>query len=220
MKLLASIAILLCLTSATLCAQDIPAEAKVVLDAPNSCRIGELVRLDASESTATNFKWLLIPDSVDFEVYDEGRRAVFSARAAGTFLFVISVTKNDTIDMIKHTIRVVGPPPTPVTDSLADWIPFWAWNYVLPKEECDAVALNFEVVSSRDDLKTPQDWIRVTAKMNRDTLGDRLEVWKPLLDKIGVALANKANNGTLETAADHAQVWLEIADGLRKCGEV
>lgn len=196
-----------------------PAEAaKVVLVAPSQARVGELVRLDVTQSVADSFKWLLVPQTVDFEVYAEGRKAVFSARTEGIYEFIVACAKGGTVDIVRHTVRVIGPPPMPQGDSLAQWIPFWNWSEMLPKEECDALAESFATIAERkDELKEPQDWLKATVEANRQTLGDRVEAWKPMLDKIGAALQKKAESGAFVTPEDYAKAWLEVAEGLKSC---
>jgi hypothetical protein len=224
MRKLASLALLLCLTTPFLApAQDpMPApeedgEAKIVLVAPDSARVGELVRFDVSASVADSFEWLLVPPSQDFEVYDAGRRAVFSARVAGEYRFIIACAKNGTVNVITHVVKVLGPPAQPATDSLAEWIPFWLWTYDLPRAEKTALAASFEEVAARiDELKTAEDWIKATAESNRKALGPSIDNWGPMLDKIGAALLKMAQDGRLMTPEQHQKVWLEIADGLRK----
>lgn len=221
MKTIASLALLFCLAVPTLApAQEDPVvEAKVVLIAPSQARVGELVRFDASDSVADSFKWLLVPQSCpDFEVYDAGRKAVFSARMEGEYVFIVAVAKEGTVDVVRHVIKVVGPPPMPVTDSLAEWIPFWNWAEMLPQDECKALAASFEEIAARqDELTKPEDWLRATAEANRAVLGDRLPAWKPMLDKIGTALRKRAESGALATPEEHAAAWLEVAKGLRNC---
>lgn len=219
MKSLASILLLL-LTSAAICAQEPQApqdEAKIVLSAPSSARVGELVRFDVSASVADCFKWLVTPPSQDFEVYAEGRKAVFSGRMPGEYVFVVAAAKDSTVDVIRHVIIVRGPPPHPTTDALDEWIPFWAFTLNLPSEDAKALSQSFEDVAARaDTLKDPEDWIRATAEANRAALGEKLPIWKPILDKIGEVLLKKAQNGELMTPEQHKTVWLEIVRGLRK----
>lgn len=215
----ASLAILFCLTMPTLApAQEAPpAEAKIVLVAPDSARVGELVRLDVSESSADSFKWILVPDSDDFLTYDAGARAVFSARAQGEYRFVIACAKDESVDVITHVVKIIGPPSEPTSNSLADWIPYWHWKNPLPESELRQMAVSFEKIAARTDLDTPGDWQAATAEANRAILGDRIEAWKPLLEKIGASLHNKAQAGDLTTPEQHAETWLEIAEGLRNC---
>ncbi len=219
---LASIALLFCLTVPLLApVQEVPAtaEAKVVLNAPSQARVGELVRLDAAESVADSFEWLLVPQTCpDFETYDAGRKAVFSARAEGEYVFIVAVAKGGTVDVVRHVLRVVGPPPMPQSESLAQWIPFWNWAEMLPKEECDLVASVFAgVAEQKATLTEGKDWLKATAEANRQALGSRLEAWKPMLDKIGAALQKKAETGALTTPEDYEKAWLEVAQGLKNC---
>jgi len=232
MKFLASIAILLCLTSATLLgAQDISndaqpakaaisasAEAKIVLSAPSIARIGELIRLDVSGSAADSFKWLLVPESVDWLVYEEGAKAVFSARAAGEYRFIVACAKEGTVDVVTHIVRILGPPATPEEGNFAQLLPFWMWDTPLPAAECEALAVSFETIAARaSELEEPADWIKATAEANRSILGDNLDAWAPILDKIGAELLRKAQTGALMSPEDHSRVWMEIAAGLRNC---
>jgi hypothetical protein len=192
-------------------------EAKIVLRAQSTARIGELVRLDVSESTADSFKWLLVPDSVtDFLTYDAGARACFSGRVEGEYRFIVACAKGSSVDVVTHVVRVLGPPATPQTDAFSEWIPFWNWNMDLPAEERDAMAASFEAIAARaDELKEPGDWIEATAAANRKVLGERVEAWKPMLDKIGAKLLEMAQTGALSSPEDHAKVWRDIAKGLR-----
>ena len=188
-----------------------------MLDAPDAATVGELVKLDASQSVADSYKWIILPESDDFLVYDGGARAVFSAREPGEYRFVLAVAKNGTVDVITHVVTVRGPPKPPTTNDLAAWVAFWTRTSRLPREEALALASSFESVASRvDTLKTPKEWIKATAEANREALGKNITRWVPLLDKIGAALKKMAETGLLETPEQHAKVWLKIAEGLRK----
>ena len=191
------------------------AEASVVLEAPSKARIGELIRFDASGSVANSFEWRLVPQTPDFEVYDGGAKACFSARAPGEYQFVLAVAYENTVDVRIFSITIVGPPEAPVSDSLAEWIPVWLWSAFLPEDECEALADSFETLANRADLQEPRDWSRATAEANRAALGDRIDAWKPILNKVGAALQKLAETGALTTPEDHRKVWLDIAAGLR-----
>jgi hypothetical protein len=192
------------------------AEAKIVLVAPSKARVGELVRFDVSDSVADSFEWLLVPSSPDFEVYDSGRKAVFSARVQGEYQFIVACAKGGTVDVITHVVVISGPPAMPTTDSLVEWIPFWMWVENLPREEALKVADNFEKIANRTDLNTPEEWIQATSEANQELLGDRIEAWKPILGKIGKALHKRAEEGKLATPEEHKAAWMEVAEGLRR----
>jgi len=232
-RYVASLAILLCLTTPFLAqsyppvdppsevvtaTSDDPAEAKVVLVAPTSARIGELVRLDVSGSVAATFEWRVTPGSVDFQVYDAGARAVFSARTAGEYQFIVACAKGDSVDIAVHVVTILGPPPMPQTDSLLDWVPYWNWPLDLPKAEIESMAASFEEVAARaDEFDDIGDFIKATAKVSRATLGDRVEAWKPILDKVGANLSEKAESGAMTSPEECRAEWLRVAEGLRNC---
>ena len=191
--------------------------AKVVIDAPTRGRVGELIRFDLTKSEADSIKWLLLPESVDFECYEDGRRAVFSARTPGEYMFIIAVANAGTVDVVTHTVKIEGPPPKPESTSLTEWVPYWLYPLQLDPAVAVKLAESFESVSDRiTALSTPKGIIEATAEANRAALGDELDAWKPLLKKIQATLANRARANTLTTPEQHKAVWLEIAEGLRK----
>ena len=198
------------------------AEAKIVLVAQSTARIGELVRLDVSESTADSFKWLLVPDSVtDFLTYNAGARAVFSGRMAGEHRFIVACSKDGTVDVVTHVVRVIGPPAQPTSDALTERLPYWNWTLNLPADECMMLADSFEGVAAMAfELDKPSDWIKATAEANRSVLGERIGAWAPMLDRIGAVLKKRAESGALSTPEEHRNMWLEIAAGLRAAADL
>jgi len=190
-------------------------QAKIILNAPEEARVGELVRFDVSESVADSFKWIMSPKTQDFLTFDEGAQAVFSARSEGRYRFTVACAKNGTVDVVTHTVTVEGPPPMPSTDSLVEWIPFWFWAENLQKEDATRLAASFEKIATQMPAK-PSDWIKRTAEANREALGESIDAWEPLLDKIGKALRKRAEQGNLSTPEQHKEAWLEVAEGLRR----
>ena len=190
--------------------------AQIVLNAPSTARVGELVRLDASESSADSFKWLLVPESVDFEVYAEGRKAVFSARSPGEYLFIVAVAKEGSVDVVTWLLRVIGPPDKPdPEDNITAHVVYWLWNLQVSDESKIALADNFDRIADMG-LGEPKEWIYETSRSNREVLATEYEVWKPFLQKIGAQLEQMATSGQLTTPEEHATVWRQIAEGLRK----
>lgn len=197
-------------------AQEPVPTAKIVLNAPSTARVGELVRLNASESTADSFKWVLVPESVDFEVYAEGKKAVFSARTAGTFQFVIAVAKNGTVDVIVHTVRIIGPPAQPedIRD-VASHIAFWLWDAQVSDEEKIALADAFDKVAE-DMPGEAQEWIYATKRAVEDALGDAKPRWDAFLKELGGYMQQLGEAGIMIEPEEHAQIWREIAQALRE----
>lgn len=188
-------------------------QAQLTIQAPDKAKIGELVKFDVSESVADSFKWTVKPTTDDFLTYDDGARAVFSARKAGTYQFIIACAKGGTVDVHVHILKVKGPPTEPTTDSLVEWIPYWGRD--MPTDEAQALAQSFRKVTEAN-LMAPEDWIKTTAQANKEALGGSIDDWKFVLDKIGQVLEKRAEDGSLSTPDDHKSLWLEIARGLER----
>lgn len=194
--------------------------AEVIIEAPVKGAVGELIRFDLSQSVADEIRWRLIPDCPDFESYDAGRKAVFSARAPGEYMFIVAAAKGGTVDVVTHVVTIVGPPKEPTTPDLSQWIPYWLYPLQLDKTEAVALAKGFEETASRiTPLSTPKGIIEATAEANRKALGASIGAWRPLLAKLQAAMKNRAATGELTTPAQHKEMWLEIAKGLYKYAE-
>ena len=202
--------------------------AKLIINAPIEAEIGELVRFDVSASCAKSFKWVLVPKSGDFEVYDGGKRAVFSARKRGEYLFIVACAYENTVDIVTHTIRVGNPIPKPgdypvVSKPEADapfsrWLPYWCSLTVRTEAETRKLADSFDGVAANiaaGVYTTPEEIIKATGEANRQALGDSLESWKMVLLSLQNEFKARADAGTLASPEQHADMWREVAAGLR-----
>jgi hypothetical protein len=202
--------------------------AKIVLKAPIEAEIGELVRFDVSASWAKSFKWVLVPESGDFEVYDGGKRAVFSGRKSGEYMFIVACAYENTVDVIIHTVRVGTPIPKPgdypvVAEPEADalfseWLPYWCSLTVRTEAETRKLADGFDSVAAKISAgvyTTPEEIIKATGEANRLALGDSLEAWKMVLLSLQNEFKARADAGTLASPEQHADMWREVAAGLR-----
>lgn len=190
---------------------------EIVLVAPTRGRVGELIRFDLTKTKADSIKWLLKPSSADFESYDEGRKAVFSARTPGEYMFIIAVAKGGQVNVITHTIKIEGPPKKPTTPDLTQWIPYWLYPLQLPKEEALTLAQAFEDTANRiTPLSTAEGIIEATREATHAALGTNTSAWSPLMAKLKSAMQNRAKEGKLITPEQHKEMWLEISHGLRK----
>lgn len=225
MKSITAIFLAIILMTTPLCEADTPVQqapddgkvAKIVLTAPSTAKIGELVRFDASASTANSYKWLTLPETGDFETFSDGQLAVFSGRTAGLYTFVLAVALEGTVDVQTFTVRVLGPPTPPVTDSIEDWVTYWLQGYTFSDEDKEALAASFDSVASRaSDLGDAKSIISATAEANRNALGNSLPDWVPFLQQLQGAMKKQATAGTLTTPEQHAATWKAIARGIRK----
>lgn len=211
--------------------------AKIIIHAPEMGEVGELIRLDVSESTGDDFKWIVVPTTLDFEVYQDGRKAVFSARKPGNYMFIIACSNAGTVDVITHTIKITGDnvpdPPTPDVypvvpkpadgSPLAAWMPYWCSQSKQEKNEAMKLAASFNSVAATIAAgvnTTPDQIIKATANANRQALGGSIDRWMPVLQALQGDLQARANAGLLQTPEQHAAAWREIAGGLMDYSEM
>ncbi len=182
--------------------------AKIVLTAPTEAKIGELVILDASASEAVSFIWKVIPETRDFEIIEDGKRAFFTSRRPGTYLFVVAAAKSDAVDCVIHEIQIVGNPT--VEDKFTILIKSW-----LPKNPdprvLRALARSFTASTSAEDVST---LVKQTSVANQAVLGNKLELYKPFLMKFSEYLKQNYNGKSLE---QHKELWLKLAETLKSC---
>jgi hypothetical protein len=195
-----------------------PDEDKVKYEGTTSeAEIGDLVRFTVENSEAASFKWLFLGDPAQFEVYDGGRKAVFSAREAGEYRFIVACAKGDTVDVWTHLVIVKEPPKPPTTDSLAEWIPYWLYRSGLPKHEADMISDNYaraaaQITSESTDMTPIYNLI---LQANRDSLGPSISDWVPILQKTSDHLNKLRDDGKLTDALIVKQVLLDISRGFR-----
>ena len=153
--------------------------AQIIIMAPEEAVIGELIRFDLSKSVAQSFKWIKIPETVDFEAYQDGQLAVFSARKSGDYIFIIACAYNGTVDVATHTITITGAvkpdgpnnpdnpddsvdPDDPIgpgeypniakpasNTDLSQWIPYWCSINKCTDDEADMLAMSFESIADQ-----------------------------------------------------------------------
>jgi len=184
-------------------------EEKVILSlvAPNVCKIGELVTLDASASSAASFEWKIKPESLNFVVIENGKRAFFSSSENGDYIFFVAAAKENAVSCIIHSLRVEG---QPISDKFTTLIRSW-----LPKNSnpllLEALSRSFEESAKAKDIET---LIKMTAVANRAVLGVNLDQYKSFLISFSEYLQKNYQGKSLE---EHVALWLKIAAALKPC---
>lgn len=182
--------------------------AKISLVAPIEARIGELVILDASESEAAAFIWKVVPETRDFQIIEDGRRAFFTSRRPGTYLFVIAAAKADDVDCILHEIQIIGNPT--IEDEFMILVKSW-----LPSEPdpriLQALARSFIASTNTEDVAT---LVKQTSVANQAVLGSKLAAYKPFLIKFSEYLKQNYSDKSFE---EHVTLWLKLAETLKSC---
>jgi hypothetical protein len=199
--------------------------AHIVIKAQDTAEVGELVRFDLSDSAAQSYKWILVPESVDFETYRDGEAAVFSARKPGEYMFIVACAYNGSVDVATHIVTVGGGTPyvpdvsrPDAVAGLDQWAVYWCSMNDRPGDEAEKLADSFEAVSAQiaaGVLQKADEIIEATADANRKALGDSLPEWMPVLRELQAAMQEKAEQGELLTPDQHRVLWEEIAKGLR-----
>lgn len=192
----------------------------IVLNAQDEAEIGELVRLDASGSDVDGLTWQILPETPDFEVIEEGRRAFFSSRVSGSYLIIVAGAKGGVPYLKHHTIDVVGDDPVtpPGPEGLGAKVKRWTKavkEYEGREVHALAIAGAFRTLSTAEDIDVDQ-MLGATATANSAILGDNVENWLPLLEPLGEELDAIMEAGGLSTRDNYKTIWLEIADGIEK----
>lgn len=196
----------------------------LVLRAPDQCDVGELVRLDLRDSTVEGIVWQCIPDTPDFEVIEDGRRAFFASREPGSYMFLIAGAKGGVPFLIHHIVTVAGGAPAPGPDGnvglgpkVAGWVKKVA-EYPNRKAHAAGMAGVFSKLAEAPDVKVEQI-LEATALANSAVLGADLEKWVPFLDDLGNELDAMVAAGSLTTREQYKAVWLDIAKALDKAAK-
>lgn len=193
----------------------------LILRAQDEAEVGELVRLDASESEVDGITWQILPDTSDFEVIEDGRRAFFSAReesAGKSFLIIVAGAKGGTPYLKHHTLKIKGEPAPPKPETVASKVKRWAASvedYAGKAEHAKALAGVFRKLAEADDV-TVDDMLDATATANTAVLGADLDKWLPLLEPLGEELDTLTEAGELNSRGDYKEVWLLIAEGIEQ----
>ena len=220
-------------------------KAEIIVEVASEAKVGQLVRFDLSKSSGSQFKWKVLPSTTNFEIYEGGRKAVFSADAIGDYTFVVACALNGTVDVKTVILKVVssipGPTPTPTptptpnptppipvpptpTSTIGAKIAAWAGDVTAATKKADAIklAVSFDTVAASigtpSGPSTPEEIVAKTAASNRVALGTTLSAWVPFLTNLQAELKARAEAGTLVTPEQHAATWKDIANALRACG--
>lgn len=190
----------------------------VQISAPADAAVGQLVIIDATKSKAKSFKWIVVPETSNFLVIEDGRKAVFSEGRPGQYRFYIAGAAGDQVDAETHTIDVGGSAPSPVpgiNQKVKAWVA--QVNSAGKKSEQSALSASFSGVAAQiaaGVLKTPDDVIKSTAVANRGALGSSIDSWKPFADSLRTELNQLSQAGKLETMEQHADLWRQISAAL------
>lgn len=198
---------------------------EVVIEAPASVKVGEMIVIDVSKSQGEGFDMKIIPEPSQVRVFEGGKVICTSTGNQSTeYLFIISCALGGKSDVKTKVVKVVGAEPV-VPDQPGKNIPAkvlaWCDSVASPTARDDAIKLAQSFASLATVIKSgafadPGEIVAATKTSNRDALGDNLQHWVPLLDGLMVELKAMADAGMLPDATSHAGVWEDVAKGLRQ----
>jgi hypothetical protein len=195
-------------------AQEVEVEPVFKVSIQDECEVGELVRMTA-EGDVEGIRWEIKPATPDFEVIEDGRRALFSARQGGEFLIIVAAAKDGKPFLYYQTLTVDGGVQTPVSDlsrKVATWLKRLPKD--TPKAKIRQVAGVFRKLANSDTAV--EKMLEATALANSAVIGDDLDKWVPFLDGLGNELDAMVDAGNLKTREQYRSTWLEIAAALDK----
>lgn len=220
MKLLSIVFTALLILTTFASAQD----ARVVIDAPSKVAIGELVKIDLSQSQGGGFDFIITPTPPGLAVFDGGKTIVCGTGPKPTvYTVIVSCALEGNSDVALLTIEVSDKVIEP-DKSLMPKIKSWASVVMSPnrREEAMTLAQSFAsvgIIAEQGGFENVDAMLEATAISNRDALGKSLQYWVPFLDSLMRELEIIADNGGLNTIDEHAQVWKSVAEGLRVFAE-
>lgn len=190
-------------------------EQQLIVKAPETCVIGEMVTIDATASNCDTFEWLVIPETVDFRIITNGQEALFTSRTPGTYIFIIAGTRDGILMPLKEvTIIVEGSTPLPpaivdnaFTIMVKSWLPANANPIILER-----LARSFERVASiaHEDIAS---LVKTTSLSNQSALGVNSPQYKPFLVAFSTHLKTNLTDATID---EHVKLWFNLADILRE----
>ena len=190
-------------------------EQQLIVKAPETCVIGEMVTIDATASNCDSFEWKIIPETTDYRIIANKQEVLFTSRTAGKYIFIVAGTR-DGILMPLKVITIIVEARTPLVPIIVDnaftikvknWLPANADPIILEK-----LAKSFERVASAGHEEVT-DLVKITALSNRGILGSQLEEYKPFL----IAFSNHLKTNYVEATVDkHTELWFNLAAVLRE----
>lgn len=204
-------------------------KAEIIVEGSQKVKVGQLARLAVTKSAGKSFKWVVIPEGVDFEVYNNGQNVIFSSGVPGSFTFVVACANGNEVD-VKIVVIIVGEgepvnpvnpvnPVDPQIVGLPGKIVEWSKLVNSPAKKAEAGRLSASFASVQADilsgkLTTAEEIIVATKSANQEALGNSITSWVPFLEQLQREMRSQAESGLLVTSDQHAKMWGEIATGL------
>lgn len=83
----------------------------VSLEAPEVCKIGQLVVLDASMNEMDDITWDISPITFNFRIIDGGKKAIFSSEKAEDYTITVAIAYRDKVHLVITKLVVTSIDP-------------------------------------------------------------------------------------------------------------
>lgn len=204
------------------------------IQGPEESLTGNLVLLTVPESTGESFCWTVIPNETvvgSYYVCDEGRTLVFASRIAGTYHFILSAASSGEVLVLTHKLHYLEQdelrplPPVIEEESIFDWVRDATQTLVTSDrftQESEALANAFQQtvrMIEQGQVRSPEQARTMQRNLARQSLVaihpmaiSRWSLWQGVLAE---KLAKMDSEGKLTTVAEIAEIFRQIAAGLR-----
>ena len=215
---------------------------EAVITGPTGGLPGDIIVLDASQSSADFYLWNVFPKLPDgrqtIAPFPGGTHAVL-ATVPGKYTVVLTVGTSDGLDQIEYVVTIGGdvppvPPKPPIPPRPEPEPTFspgrfdlaaasYKWASKVPEAErgrAAKLAAGFRAVASQiaaGVLRSAADIHTTQSAKNREALGDTADIgreWRGWLESLAVELKRHGDAGTLRKPEDYQTAWTEIATGL------
>jgi len=200
-------------------------QPEVVIEAPSSVKVGDMIVVDLSNSIGGGFDLVIIPEPPQVRVFNDGKVIVTASGYETTeYLFIASCALNGQSDVKTHRVRVIGPEPAKPSDpgeNLVEKVLSWCETVDSPTPRDDALKLaqsfsSLATVINNGTFNTAAEIVSATKTSNRDALGSNLKYWVPLLDGLMNELRAMSDVGMLPDPMAHGPVWDAVSEGLKE----
>jgi len=187
-------------------------DVSINLKMSESYSVGDLITLDASASEADALIWKILPQTPNFMVM--GKIAIFCSSEPIEYTLIISAINDGYLDSKIYILKPKKEAEKVKTLSnfeikLRSWVPPNAKN-------AKQLAQSFEIVAvliDQDTFESIESLMLATVRVNHDALGVDLVNWVPFFAE----LENHLKSNPPQTLKNHAQIWKQIAEALKKC---
>lgn len=184
----------------------------------NTVNEGDFIVVDASDTNAKVIKWRVSPGTI-YRVFENGKIAICGTGGKKTHKFMIIAVKDNEVLIKEYVISVIK--PSKFQSILYPIIQLEYLKVISEYREDDAEKLAnvFKSLALRirsGEITDIQDLMSKTKDANKAVLGDRVEVWTPLLLALGEKLQSLSESGDLPDTEALFDVWLTVHSSLMK----